>query len=162
MDFTDPDRRRLRCGSCSGKPRLAVVDCRFDLLNPEAGRQAYLAGHIPDGALCRSQSRSVGARRSRARGRHPLPDAGRVRRPLGRLGIGNDTQVIAYDDANGSFAARGCGGCCAGWGIGAVAVLDGGFKAWIGARRRAASPASRAGRAPDTPFTPRLDAAMPW
>jgi len=30
-----------------GEPRLAVVDCRFDLMKPEAGRQAYLTAHIP-------------------------------------------------------------------------------------------------------------------
>ena len=30
-----------------GNPTLAVVDCRFDLMNPEAGRQAYLRAHIP-------------------------------------------------------------------------------------------------------------------
>ena len=30
-----------------GKPGIAVIDCRFDLANPEAGRGAYLAGHIP-------------------------------------------------------------------------------------------------------------------
>jgi thiosulfate/3-mercaptopyruvate sulfurtransferase len=45
------------------------------------------------------------------------------------MGIGNDTQVVAYDEANGSIAAR------LWWmlrwlGHGAVAVLDGGFKAW--------------------------------
>jgi thiosulfate/3-mercaptopyruvate sulfurtransferase len=30
-----------------GDPRLAVVDCRFDLMNPDTGRQAYLRSHIP-------------------------------------------------------------------------------------------------------------------
>ena len=31
-----------------GEPRLAVVDCRFDLMNPAAGHRAYLQAHIPD------------------------------------------------------------------------------------------------------------------
>ncbi len=30
-----------------GKPDVAVIDCRFDLMNPEGGRRAYLEGHIP-------------------------------------------------------------------------------------------------------------------
>src|SRR6202020_2731325 len=53
-------------------------------------------------------------------------------RTLARLGVGSDTQVIAYDDSAGAFAAR------AWWmlrwmGHRAAAVLDGGIKAWIGA-----------------------------
>ena len=48
------------------------------------------------------------------------------------MGIGNATQVIAYDDAGGSFAAR------LWWllrwlGHRSVAVLDGGIKAWTAA-----------------------------
>ena len=27
--------------------KLCIVDCRFDPMNPAAGQQAYLAGHIP-------------------------------------------------------------------------------------------------------------------
>ena len=30
-----------------GEPDLRVVDCRFDLADPEAGRREWLAGHIP-------------------------------------------------------------------------------------------------------------------
>ena len=30
-----------------GNPQLAVIDCRFDLVNPDAGRKAYLEAHIP-------------------------------------------------------------------------------------------------------------------
>jgi thiosulfate/3-mercaptopyruvate sulfurtransferase len=62
---------------------------------------------------------------------------------LSHLGIGNETQVVAYDEANGSMAAR------LWWmlrwlGHGAVAVLDGGFKAWTahGGALLAGAPAS--------------------
>jgi thiosulfate/3-mercaptopyruvate sulfurtransferase len=49
---------------------------------------------------------------------------------FGRLGIGPDTQVIVYDQDNGSFASR------LWWmlrymGHDAVAVLDGGFAKWV-------------------------------
>ena len=30
-----------------GKPEIAIIDCRFDLMNPDGGRRAYLEGHIP-------------------------------------------------------------------------------------------------------------------
>jgi thiosulfate/3-mercaptopyruvate sulfurtransferase len=111
-----------------GKPGLAIVDCRFDLLNPEAGRQAYLQAHIP-GARYADLNRDLSAPIGPHTGRHPLPTPEAFAARLGPLGIGNQTQVIAYDDANASFAAR------LWWmlrwvGHDAVAVLDGGFKAW--------------------------------
>src|SRR3979490_2268404 len=111
-----------------GKPGVAVVDCRFDLMKPEAGRQAYLTGHIP-GARYADLNRDLSAPIGPYTGRHPLPAPEAFAAWLGAMGIGNDTQVIAYDDINGSIAAR------LWWmlrwlGHGAVAVLDGGFKAW--------------------------------
>jgi thiosulfate/3-mercaptopyruvate sulfurtransferase len=111
-----------------GDPRLAVVDCRFDLLNPGAGRQAFLAGHIPR-ARYADLNRDLSAPVGPGTGRHPLPAPDAFAATLGRLGVRNDSQVVAYDDANGSFAAR------LWWmlrwvGHGAVAVLDGGLRAW--------------------------------
>src|SRR3984893_5525033 len=111
-----------------GEPRLAVVDCRFDLMKPEAGRQAYLTAHIP-GARYADLNRDLSAPIGLHTGRHPLPAPDAFAAWLGATGIGNDTQVIAYDEINGSIAAR------LWWmlrwlGHGAVAVLDGGFKAW--------------------------------
>jgi thiosulfate/3-mercaptopyruvate sulfurtransferase len=111
-----------------GDPRLGIVDCRFDLMDAGAGRRAYLAGHIP-GAVHADLDRDLSAPRGPATGRHPLPAADVFAARLGALGIGNDTQVIAYDAANGSFAAR------LWWMLrwvahDSVAVLDGGLKAW--------------------------------
>jgi thiosulfate/3-mercaptopyruvate sulfurtransferase len=111
-----------------GNPRLAVVDCRFDLLNPDAGRKAYLEAHIP-GARYVDLNRDLSAPLGAHTGRHPLPVPHAVAARLGELGIGKHTQVVAYDEANGSIAAR------LWWmlrwmGHDAVAVLDGGFKAW--------------------------------
>jgi thiosulfate/3-mercaptopyruvate sulfurtransferase len=136
-----------------GKPRLAVVDCRFDLMSPEAGRQAYLGAHIP-GARYADLNRDLSAPIGPHTGRHPLPSPEAFARRLSHLGIGNETQVVAYDEANGSIAAR------LWWmlrwlGHDAVAVLDGGFKAWTaqgGALQSGETP-SRAER-----FTPRIDA----
>jgi thiosulfate/3-mercaptopyruvate sulfurtransferase len=111
-----------------GNPRLAIIDCRFDLLNPDAGRKAYLEAHIP-GARYVDLNRDLSAPVGAHTGRHPLPAPHTFAARLGQLGIGKHTQVVAYDDANGSFAAR------LWWmlrwlGHDAVAVLDGGFKAW--------------------------------
>jgi thiosulfate/3-mercaptopyruvate sulfurtransferase len=136
-----------------GQSGLAVVDCRFDLMNPDAGRQAYFRAHIP-GARYADVNRDLSAPIGPHTGRHPLPAPEAFAWRLSQFGIGDDTQVVAYDDANGSFAAR------LWWmlrwvGHGAVAVLDGGFKAWSarGGALQSGEVASHAER-----FTPRIDA----
>lgn len=65
-----------------------------------------------------------------ATGRHPLPDALEFMHRVGSWGIDCDTQVVAYDQASGAFAAR------LWWlmrwiGHRTVAVLDGGYKGWV-------------------------------
>jgi thiosulfate/3-mercaptopyruvate sulfurtransferase len=112
-----------------GKPDVAVIDCRFDLMNPEGGRRAYLEGHIP-GARYADLNRDLSAPITAKSGRHPLPSSGDFAGTLARLRIGRATQVIAYDDSGGAFAAR------LWWmlrwvGHSAAAVLDGGLKAWV-------------------------------
>src|ERR1700688_3193673 len=82
-----------------GKPRLAVVDCRFDLMNPEAGKQAYLRAHIP-GARFADLDRDLSAPVGPNTGRHPLPSPEAFASRLGAFGIDDDTQVIAYDEVN--------------------------------------------------------------
>ena len=114
-------------------PRWLIVDCRFDLTQPAAGEAAYDAGHIP-GAIYAHLDRDLSSPITPSTGRHPLPDPERFAATLSRWGVTADTQVIAYDADNGMYASR------LWWllrwmGHRAVAVLDGGFKAWIAARR---------------------------
>src|SRR5258708_6739212 len=141
-----------------GQPRLAVVDCRFDLMNPEAGRQAYLRAHIP-GARYADLNRDLSAPVGPHTGRHPLPPPEVFAGRLGAMGIGNDTQVVAYDEANGSIAAR------LWWmlrwlGHDAAAVLDGGFKAWTahGGALQSGEADPAAAEMVARQFTPRIDA----
>jgi thiosulfate/3-mercaptopyruvate sulfurtransferase len=138
-----------------GTARLAVVDCRFDLMAPEAGRQAYLRAHIP-GARYADLNRDLSAPIGPDTGRHPLPSPESFAAFLGQIGIGDDTQVVAYDDGNGSIAAR------LWWmlrsaGHGAAAVLDGGFKAWTA---RGGALQSGESASPVEHFTPRINADM--
>ena len=141
-----------------GQPRLTVVDCRFDLMNPEAGRQAYWRAHIP-GARYADLNRDLSAPVGPHTGRHPLPLPEVFARHLSHLGIGNDTQVVAYDEANGSIAAR------LWWmlrwlGHDAAAVLDGGFKAWSahGGALQSGEAGPEAAERVTRHFTPRIDA----
>jgi thiosulfate/3-mercaptopyruvate sulfurtransferase len=140
-------------------PGLAVLDCRFDLLNLSAGRSAYLAGHIP-GARYADLNKDLSAPANPDSGRHPLPTPQQFAATLERLGIGNDTQVVAYDDTSGSFAAR------AWWmlrwvGHQAVAVLDGGLKAWsaAGGALESGEPRPLPAHASPRRFAPRVDRA---
>jgi thiosulfate/3-mercaptopyruvate sulfurtransferase len=112
-----------------GGEAIVILDCRFDLAAPDAGRQAYLQQHIPT-ARYADLNLDLSAPVSAASGRHPLPTPERIARRLTELGVGDATQVIAYDESNGAFAAR------AWWllrwlGHLRVAVLDGGMKAWV-------------------------------
>lgn len=114
--------------------RLVLLDCRFDLGKPDAGRQAYAQGHIP-GARYADLNRNLAAPITAQSGRHPLPAPLQLLGFFASLGITADTQVVAYDEANGSFAAR------AWWllrwlGHSQAAVLDGGYRAWIAADGR--------------------------
>lgn len=108
-----------------------IVDCRFDLAQPAAGEAAYNAGHIP-GAVYAHLDRDLSSPIAPTTGRHPLPDPERFAATLSDWGVGTDIQVIAYDADNGMYASR------LWWllrwvGHRAVAVLDGGFKAWTAA-----------------------------
>src|SRR5690606_29897353 len=86
-------------------PDWVIVDCRFELSRPPAGREAYLQGHIP-GAYYAHLDEELSGPRTPATGRHPLPRREAFARCMARWGIGRGRQVVAYDDANGAIAAR--------------------------------------------------------
>ncbi len=110
---------------------MVPVDCRWVLSSPSAGRDAYLAGHLP-GAIYMSLDNDLSDMTVTGAGRHPLPSKDDFAATLGRLGIGNQDTVLAYDDAGGAIAAR------LWWmlrwvGHADVLVLDGGIQAWSAA-----------------------------
>lgn len=111
-----------------GQPDWAIVDCRFDLSDVQAGRRSYALAHIP-GAHYAHLDEDLSGPVTGHSGRHPLPDPDDFMRWLEQRGISNATQVVAYDAGPGAMAAR------LWWllrwlGHEAVAVLDGGFLAW--------------------------------
>jgi thiosulfate/3-mercaptopyruvate sulfurtransferase len=111
-----------------GAPDWAVVDCRFDLKQPDWGYENYQQYHIP-GAVYAHLDRDLSAPITSETGRHPLPDPEEMARRLGNWGIDNRTQVVVYDTSGSAYAAR------LWWqlrflGHEQVAVLDGGFQHW--------------------------------
>jgi thiosulfate/3-mercaptopyruvate sulfurtransferase len=113
-------------------PDWVVVDCRHDLMNLAAGRDAYAQGHIPDALFADIETELSGAKKDANgafRGRHPLPERDAFIALLRSWSVNDTTQVVAYDAHGGMFAAR------LWWmlrwiGHEAVAVLDGGLPAW--------------------------------
>jgi thiosulfate/3-mercaptopyruvate sulfurtransferase len=113
-------------------PSWVVVDCRHDLMNLAAGREAYAAGHIPGAVFADMETGLSGEKRGadgQFRGRHPLPERDAFIELLRSWGVNADSQVVAYDAHGGMFASR------LWWmlrwvGHDAVAVLDGGLPAW--------------------------------
>ena len=111
-----------------GDPALRIIDASFELMDPAAGERLYAAGHVPGAVhldLDRDMSSPPGAG-----GRHPLPDMRAFAATLGALGIGNDDEIVVYDQSGGMYAAR------AWWllryaGHGAVLFLDGGLAEYV-------------------------------
>lgn len=90
-------------------PAWVTLDCRHDLGNPDFGRNAYENGHIPNAQFVHLDRDLSGEKISADGtflGRHPLPDRTAFILTLRRLGINDDTQVVAYDAHGGMFAAR--------------------------------------------------------
>jgi len=110
------------------EPDLVIVDCRFQLGALEAGRKAYEQDHIP-GALYADLETDLSAPITEHGGRHPLPDTRDFAAFIGKLGIDQDTRVVAYDDQGGAFATR------LWWllryhGHKKTYILDGGYSKW--------------------------------
>ncbi len=107
---------------------VRVIDCRYDLGAPSAGRNAYRLGHIP-GAVYADLAEDLSGPVDSDRGRHPLPSLEAMCETFSRLGISATQQVVVYDDTGGMIAAR------AWWmlrylGHDGTALLDGGWGAW--------------------------------
>ena len=144
------DLRRL----LSSESGPLVLDAGFDLADPASGERNYAAGHVP-GSLYVHLDHDLSAAKTGRNGRHPLPERAAFAQTLGRLGITPNTQVVALDRQGGAYAAR------LWWmlrwiGHSHVAVLDGGFAAWVGAGGEVSTAQVVATPAPPYPDRPPL------
>lgn len=110
-------------------PLWIIVDCSFDLAEPDWGAENYLEGHIP-GAIYAHIDRDLSGPITLATGRHPLPDLKFMAERLSAWGIGPSHQVVVYDTANGAFASR-LWWMLHYYGHDRVAILEGGYAKWI-------------------------------
>ena len=137
-----------------------VVDCSHDLAAPDAGLQAFHGGHVP-GAVHMHLDRDLSGPTGPGSGRHPLPRREALAERLAALGLRRGQPGVAYDRNFSPYAAR------LWWllrwlGVTSVAVLDGGWQAWLdagGACETGAAPARAQGDfvAADAPAMPTID-----
>ncbi len=151
------DAARLLDLQARGQP-CVVLDCGFDLADPQAGARAYAKGHLP-GAHYVHLDHDLSTAKTGRNGRHPLPTREVFAQTAAPWGVRPGVPVVCYDDQGSPYAARGW------WmlrwiGVEAVAVLDGGRAAWLaaGGRLTTETPA-RAMDAPAYPLSERP--AMP-
>ena len=109
-------------------PAWLVIDVRHQLADTGYGECIYAENHIP-GAVFLHCDCDLSGPMTGSNGRHPLPAVEKLAARLGEIGIGPQTQVVIYDDAQGMIAGR------LWWllrwlGHEQVAVLDGGLQAW--------------------------------
>ncbi|ASR39584.1 3-mercaptopyruvate sulfurtransferase [Prauserella marina] len=119
------DLAALLAGEPSTLP--TVLDVRWRLGGPR-GADSYRAGHLPGAVFVDLDTELAGPPGSA--GRHPLPGSAALQRVLRAAGVRSGGTVVVYDDGDGSVAAR------AWWllrwaGHEEVAVLDGGYAAWL-------------------------------
>lgn len=131
-----------------GEAPVRLLDVRW-ALDGSTGREAHLAGHLP-GAHWVDLDTELAAPAGPAVGRHPLPEPADFAATLRRLGVDEDTVVVAYDDTDGAPAGRLV------WMLRAVgqeaALLDGGIAAWDGPLESGETPPPAPGGVPERPW----------
>jgi thiosulfate/3-mercaptopyruvate sulfurtransferase len=143
----------------SSEPAV-LLDCGFDLSQPEAGQAQWQQGHLPGATYLHLERELSGPKhdtQGQFLGRHPLPERQALAKVLGNCGIRPDRFVVAYDAQGSCYAAR------AWWllrwmGHDNVAVLDGGWQAW---REVGGAPESTKPKPSAAPAYPSGEPAMP-
>jgi thiosulfate/3-mercaptopyruvate sulfurtransferase len=109
---------------------IVVIDCRFSLGDKNGGQKAYLESHIPNAFYAHLDNDLSGEIIKGKTGRHPFPSVEKITKFCSSWGIDDTKQVVVYDNSHGGLAARL-------WfmlrwlGHENVAVLNGGWKAWM-------------------------------
>jgi thiosulfate/3-mercaptopyruvate sulfurtransferase len=111
-------------------PDWVIIDCRFDLDNPETCRLGYNERHLPNAQYAHLLEDLCAKPIDGVTSRHPFPTIEAFSARLSAWGINEKVQVVVYDDQDGGFAVRLWR--MLGWlGHRAVALLDGGLNKWI-------------------------------
>ncbi len=135
-----------------------VVDCRFVLADPDAGRKTYLESHIP-GAVFAHLDDDLSSPITSDSGRHPLPDSDGFAAFLGRIGWQPGVILVVYDNVGGAIAAR-LWWLMKYFGHDGSAMLNGGIAAWQAAGYQLESGIVNVKPMPVVDFTLRKELAV--
>ncbi|MFM1964737.1 MAG: hypothetical protein RL134_462 [Actinomycetota bacterium] len=114
-------------------PGLVILDARFSLDDEEWGQRTYLEGHIPGALYADTATHLAGEIIPGVTGRRPFPEPDVFAAQLGAWGIDETTQVVTYDADGGRMSAARVWLMLRWMGHDRVAVLDGGWQAWLAA-----------------------------
>ena len=124
---------QLRTRMSAGEDNLVVLDARFSLDDEAWGTRAYLEQHIAGALRADLAEDMAGPIIEGVTGRRPFPEPTDFAETLSRWGIDEGTQVVTYDAECGLMAASRLWLMLRWVGHDAVAVLDGGWQAWVSA-----------------------------
>ncbi len=113
-----------------GSQDLLLVDCRFELADPDSGREMYLADHLPGAVYC-DLNQQMSSKPTPTTSRHPLPEKRSFQQMLSHWGVTPSLQIVVYDAEGGAMAAVRLWWMLKACGHEAVAVLDGGYPKWL-------------------------------
>lgn len=114
-----------------GQPNVVVLDARFDIDVEDQAVINYHNGHIPTSRQADVALHMAGQIIPGVTGRRPLPGKAKFTETIRGWGIDDSSQVVIYDDMNGIMAASRLWTMLKWAGIDNVAVLDGGYQAWV-------------------------------
>ena len=112
-------------------PHLVILDSRFSLDDEEWGERTYLEGHIPGAMYANTATHLAGEIIPGVTGRRPFPEPSVFAEQLGAWGISDSTQVVTYGADGGRMSAARVWLMLRWMGHDRVAVLDGGWQAWL-------------------------------
>lgn len=110
---------------------VVVLDARFDIDFEDRAVVNFANGHIPGARQADVALHMAGEIIPGVTGRRPLPPKEVFTETIRNWGIDESTQVVIYDDMNGIMAASRLWTMLKWAGLSSVAVLDGGYQAWV-------------------------------
>ena len=114
-------------------PDLVILDARFSLDDEAWGDTVYAEAHIPGAQRADTARHLSGPIVAGITGRRPFPAVEVFAEHLSSWGIDSDTQVVVYDADGGLMSAARVWLMLRWMGHERVAVLDGGWQAWLAA-----------------------------
>ena len=136
---------------CQSPHPPVLLDCSFDLADPDAGERAWRQAHLPGAHYLHLDRDLSGAKtdaQGRFRGRHPLPDRGRPCCAAWASAASARPRRWCATTPRAGPTPRAPGGCCAGW---ATTTSPCSTAAW----RRGAPPAARSTPHRRAPWPPQ-------